>query len=158
MDLLQDATLQAYKGFETFQRGSNFRAWFLRVLTNRFLKNKGRKVIETLPLDDAEDIYLYRKSQELGEEGNSPDPAGLLIDRLDVEAVEDALDRLPDEYRTVAVMYFMNDFSYEEIADVLEIPIGTVRSRLHRARKLLQKALWDVGVSRGIVKEATSGV
>ena len=102
MDLLQDATVQAYKGFETFQRGSNFRAWFLRVLTNRFLKSKSRRVLETVPIDDAEDIYLYRKSQELGEEGNSPDPAGLLIDRLDVEAVQNALERLADEFRTGA--------------------------------------------------------
>lgn len=151
MDLVQEATLLAYRAFETFQTGSNFRAWFLRILTNRFLKTKAKHRLETVPLDDAEDVFLYRKTKEAGLHGNSDDPARLVLDGLDLESVQEAMEQLPDEFRTAAVLYFLNDFTYEQIAEVLEIPVGTVRSRLHRGRKLLQKALWDVALARGIV-------
>lgn len=151
MDLVQDATVQAYRGFDTFQEGSNFRAWFLRILTNRFLKTRARKRAETVPLEDAEDVYLYRKSKEAGLIGNNDDPSRIVLDGLDVEAVQEAMDQLPDEFRMAAVMYFLNDFSYEQIAEILEVPIGTIRSRLHRGRKLLQKALWTVARERGVV-------
>ena len=123
-----------------------------RILTNRFLKIKARRRTETVPLEDAEDVYLYRKSKEAGLHGNNDDPASIVLDGLDVEAVQDAMGQLPEEFRMAAVMYFLNDFSYEQIAEVLEVPIGTVRSRLHRGRKLLQKALWSVASERGIVE------
>lgn len=157
MDLVQDATVQAFRAFASFQKGTNFRAWFLKILTNRFLKLKSRHKPTVLPLDDAEDVFLFKKAQENGSVGNSADPARIVLDGLEVEAVQDAMDRLPEEFRTAAVMYFLNDFSYEEIAEVLEVPIGTVRSRLHRGRKLLQKALWDVAVERGLVKTPVDG-
>lgn len=151
MDLLQDASIQAFRGFQTFQTGSNFKAWFLRVLTNRYLKLKAKKRIETTQLDDITDVYLFKKSSENGLLGNPDDPARLVLDGLDVETVQNAIDKLPEEFRLVCVMYFMNDFGYEQIADVLEIPVGTVRSRLHRGRKALQRVLWDLALERGIV-------
>ena len=153
MDLVQDATVQAYRAFASFQSGSNFRAWFLRILTNRFLKTRAKKRVETVHLDEAEDVFLYRKSKESGLLGNNDDPSRLVLDGLDLDAVQDAMDQLPVEFQTAAVMYFLNDFSYEQIAEVLEVPIGTVRSRLHRGRKLLQKALWNVAQERGILEE-----
>jgi RNA polymerase sigma-70 factor (ECF subfamily) len=78
------------------------------------------------------------------------------MDRLDTEQVSEALEALPTEYRVVATLYFIEDFSYQQIAEVLECPVGTVRSRLHRGRRMLQKALWDVAVERGIVRGAAS--
>lgn len=157
MDLVQDATVQAFRAFETFTRGTNFKAWFLKILTNRFLKSKAKHRAETVPLDDAEDVYLFKRAQENGLLGNSDDPARIVLNGLEVEAVQQAMDKLPEEFRTAAVLYFMNDFSYEQIAEVLDVPIGTVRSRLHRGRKLLQKALWEIAVEGGIVAGAKAG-
>jgi RNA polymerase sigma-70 factor (ECF subfamily) len=78
------------------------------------------------------------------------------MDKLDSEQVGAALEELPEEYRLVATLYFIDDLSYQQIADVLACPVGTVRSRLHRGRRMLQKALWDVAVERGIVRAAVS--
>lgn len=150
LDLVQDATIQAYRAFGNFEPGSNFRAWFLRILTNRFLKIRRKKTAETVPIDEAEDLFLYKQAKDRGDTGNTSDPAGLVMDKLDVEAVEEALDHLPDDFRTTAVLYFMENLSYEEIAQAVDVPVGTVRSRLHRARKLLQKALWSVAEARGL--------
>ncbi len=74
------------------------------------------------------------------------------MDKLDIEQVSAALEALPTEYRMVATLYYVEDFSYQQIAEVLACPVGTVRSRLHRGRRMLQKALWDVAVERGIVR------
>jgi RNA polymerase sigma-70 factor (ECF subfamily) len=102
-------------------------------------------------LDDTPDLYLYARSGEVGFPTDGPDPASALLDRLGTERVVAALDQLPEEYRIVSTLYFMQDFSYEEIARTLECPVGTVRSRLHRGRKILQKALWQVALEAGIV-------
>ena len=72
------------------------------------------------------------------------------MDRLDADRVGEALDTLPEEYRTVATLYFIDDLSYHQIAEAVQCPVGTVRSRLHRGRRMLQKALWDVAMERGI--------
>lgn len=77
------------------------------------------------------------------------------MSRLDSEQVGSAIDALPEEYRVVATLYFLQDFSYQEIAEVLAVPVGTVRSRLHRGRRMLQKALWTVAQERGIIGELT---
>src|SRR5438046_2251775 len=82
------------------------------------------------------------------------DPAQALLNRLDSEQIAAALLGLPEEYRVVSTLYFIEDFSYEQTAGILGIPVGTVRSRLHRARKILQKLLWRVAVERGLVPEA----
>ncbi|MBS1724111.1 MAG: sigma-70 family RNA polymerase sigma factor [Armatimonadetes bacterium] len=153
MDLVQDASVLAFKSFHTFQGGSNFKAWFMRILTNRYLKTRARKRPESVAIEDVSDVYLFQKSRESGMHGNPDDPARLVLDGLQLDQVQQAMETLPEEYRTTAVLYFLNDFSYEQIAEVLEIPVGTVRSRLHRGRKLLQKALWDVAVANGIVTE-----
>lgn len=154
IDLVQDAAVQAYRGFGGFEAGTNFKAWFFRILTNKFYKDRSRSVRRGihLPLEDAEDFYLHTQAQAAGVQ----DPSEQVLDRIDSEAAQAAIDVLPEEFRVVALLYFLNDFSYEQIAEVLEVPIGTVRSRLHRARKLLQRALWDVAQERGIVAEAVA--
>jgi RNA polymerase sigma-70 factor (ECF subfamily) len=159
-DLVQEAALLAFRGFDSFEPGTNFKAWFFRILTNCYFsarrKQKARPV--TADLDDTPDLYLYARSAETGVPTAGPDPAAQLLDSLGTERVAAAIARLPEEYRVVSTLYFMEDFSYEEIGRVLQCPIGTVRSRLHRGRKMLQKALWQVAEEDGIVSGSAGGV
>ena len=145
-------------GFGSFEPSSNFKAWFFRVLTNCFYsKYRKRKREGTqLELEDTPELYLYVQTAGAGLHAQADDPASLLMRRLDGEQVGAAIDALPDDYRVVATLYFLQDFSYQEIAEVLEVPIGTVRSRLHRGRRMLQQALWRVAEERGIIRELTS--
>ncbi len=151
-DLVQEASLRAFRAFHTFQPGTNFKAWFLRILTNQFLQGyrKQRREPQLVDVDAVQPLYLYSKTREAGLHSMSPDPAHLLMSKLDVEQVSAALAALPEEYRTVSVLYFMEDLSYKEIADMVGCPVGTVRSRLHRGRKVLQRALWQVAEEAGI--------
>jgi RNA polymerase sigma-70 factor (ECF subfamily) len=153
-DLVQDAALLAYRAFGSFQRGTNFKAWFFRILTNAFYSRHRKEKHEkaNLSTEDVPALYLYSKTAEAGLHGRDGDPASAIMDKLDTEQVGEALEALPTEYRMVATLYFIEDFSYQQIAEVLECPVGTVRSRLHRGRRMLQKALWEVAVERGIVR------
>ena len=153
-DLVQDAALLAYRAFDSFQRGTNFKAWFFRILTNAFYSRHRKEKHEkaNLSTEDVPALYLYTRTAEAGLHGPESDPASAIMDKLDTEQVSEALESLPTEYRMVATLYFIEDFSYQQIAEVLECPVGTVRSRLHRGRRMLQKALWDVAVERGIVQ------
>jgi RNA polymerase sigma-70 factor, ECF subfamily len=152
-DLVQDAALLAYRAFGSFERGTNFKAWFFRILTNAFYSRHRRDKHEkaNLSVEDVPPLYLYSRTGDAGIRNAVGDPASAILDRLDTERIGEALDRLPEEYRTVATLYFIDDFAYQQIAEVLQCPIGTVRSRLHRARRMLQKELWDIAVERGIV-------
>ncbi len=158
-DLVQEAALLAWRGFKSFDQGSNFKGWFFRILTNCFFsKYRKRKRQGTeIELDDAPELYLYSRTAALGLHGSSEDPAQELIGRLATEQVEEAIAALPDEYRVVATLYFLQDFSYQQIAEVVGVPVGTIRSRLHRGRRLLQKALWVIAEERGIVSALTGG-
>ena len=151
-DLVQEAALLAYRAFGTFQRGTNFKAWFFRILTNAFYSRHRKEKHEkaNLSTDDLPALYLYHKTAEAGLAGPDSDPASALLDRLDADRVGEALDALPEEYRAAAILYFVDDLSYQQIAEALQCPVGTVRSRLHRGRRMLQKALWDLAVERGI--------
>src|SRR5262249_33646925 len=142
-DLIQDAALLAYRAFASFQRGTNFKAWFFRILTNAFYSRHRRNKHEkaTCSTEDLPALYLYTKTAEAGLHSQEGDPASALMDKLDTEQVGAALEQLPEEYRMVATLYFIEDFSYQQIAEVLQCPVGTVRSRLHRGRRMLQKAL-----------------
>lgn len=158
-DLVQEAALLACRGFKSFERGSNFKAWFFRILTNCFYsKYRKRKRQGTeIELDDAPELFLYCQTAAVGLHAQVEDPAQLLMGRMATEQVEDAIGALPDEYRVVATLYFIEDFSYQEIAEVVGVPVGTIRSRLHRGRRLLQKALWVIAEERGIVSALTEG-
>jgi RNA polymerase sigma-70 factor, ECF subfamily len=151
-ELVQETALLAFRGFKHFQKGTNFRAWFLTILRNRFVSDyrKRQRRVETVDLEDAPELYLYTKASELGIDPEVSDPVSRLVGRLDAEQVSAALDQLPDEFREVAALYFTQDLSYLEIAGVLDIPVGTVRSRLHRARRNLQKALWNLATEYGV--------
>lgn len=152
-DLVQEASLRAWKGFAGFEPGTNFPAWFMRILTNAFYNRhrRERRTPDTVPLDDTPDLYLYGKTAAAGLHAGDEDPARTFLTKLDAEQVQDAIGSLPDEYRTAAALYFVDEFSYQEIADALGCPVGTVRSRLHRGRKILQVALWRLAQEHGIV-------
>lgn len=156
-DLVQEASLLACRGFGTFEQGTNFKAWYFRILTNCFYsKYRKRKREGTqLELEDSPELYLYCQTAAAGLHARTEDPAATVMARLDTEQVGAAIDALPEEYRVVATLYFLQDFSYQEIAEVLEVPVGTVRSRLHRGRRMLQKALWKIAQERGIIGELT---
>ena len=157
-DLVQDAALLARRGFGSFQPGTNFSAWFFRILHNAFISKyrQDRRRGTTVELEDTPELYLFMKSASLGL-GGSDDPAAALMDRIDTATVSDALTTLPDEYRSVATLYFINDMAYGDIARALDVPVGTVRSRLHRGRRLLQKQLWRLAVERGVVTDRQEG-
>jgi RNA polymerase sigma-70 factor (ECF subfamily) len=156
-DLVQEAALLAFRAFDSFEAGSNFRAWFLKILTNCYYSKRRREKSRpvTSDLDDTPDLYLYARSGQAGFPTQGPDPAAELLEKLGTERIVAAINRLPEDYRVVSALYFMDDLSYEDIAKVLECPVGTVRSRLHRGRKMLQKALWQIAEEDGIVATHT---
>jgi RNA polymerase sigma-70 factor (ECF subfamily) len=158
-DLLQDAALQAFRAFHTFRRGTNFRAWFYRVLTNLhyYRHRKSRREVETTAWEDATDLYLYARATEADLHARSEDPAALVLGRLTTEQVTAAIAALPEEFRVVCTLNLVDDLAYHEIAEILGCPVGTVRSRLHRGRKLLQRALWHVVQESGGLKSLSSG-
>lgn len=158
-DLLQDAALLAHRGFHAFMPGTNFRAWFFKILINSYYSRRRREKSRpvTSDLDDTPDLYIYARSGQAGFPTQGPDPAAQLLEKLGTERIAGAISRLPEEYRIVATLYFMEDLSYEEIAQLVECPVGTVRSRLHRGRKMLQKALWQIAVEDGIVRQQSHG-
>ena len=142
-DLVQETYLKAYRAFGTFQEGTNLKSWLYKILTNTFINNyraKRRRPAET-ELDDVEDLYLYRR---LG--GNQATSLGrsaedLVLDRFTESEVKTAVESLPEAFRLAVLLADVEGFSYKEIAEILEVPIGTVMSRLHRGRRALEKAL-----------------
>lgn len=157
-DAVQQASLLAWRAFGSFQPGTNFRAWFLRIVTNvcRSEYRRTRRAPLGLSLDDPDSgdaVIGADRTVEL-----SPAPADVaFISRLDTEEISAAMARLPEEYRTVCTLYFVDDLAYQEIAEIVGRPIGTVRSRLHRGRKLLMQSLMALAVERGLVSEPVGG-
>ncbi|MEJ7584719.1 MAG: sigma-70 family RNA polymerase sigma factor [Acidimicrobiales bacterium] len=151
-DLVQETYLKAYRGFGGFQEGTNLKAWLYRILTNTFIniyRSKKRRPDET-ELDEVEDLYLYRRlgGLEAATMGRSAEDE--LMDWFTEQEVKDALEDLPEQFRMAVLLADVEGFSYKEIAEILDIPIGTVMSRLHRGRTGLQKRLYDFAVSRGL--------
>jgi RNA polymerase sigma-70 factor (ECF subfamily) len=154
-DLVQETFLRAYRGFGGFQEGTNIKAWLYRILTNTYIniyRAKRRRPDET-DLGDVEDFYLYRHlgGLEGARAGRSAEDE--LLDFVSEAEVKAAVESLPDNFRMPVLLADVEGFSYKEIAEILDIPIGTVMSRLHRGRKALQKALYGFAASRGLATE-----
>jgi RNA polymerase sigma-70 factor (ECF subfamily) len=151
-DLVQETYIRAFRFRHQFTPGTNLKAWLFRILTNTFINQYRRKAArpDTTELDDVEESILYRHMRDVSPGSASPDPEAELIDNTLSSEVTDALEALPEKFRTTLLLD-VEGFSYKEIAEVLDIPIGTVMSRLHRGRKFLQKRLYDVARDRGIV-------
>jgi len=132
-DLLQETYLKALKGFESFQQGTNFRSWMYRILRNTFLTSRtglNSKMTEPFDLEDGSTTPA---------EADTPET--LLLARADQQLVQDALERLPVPFREIILLCDIEEMSYQEIAEALGVPIGTVMSRLSRARKAMRELI-----------------
>ncbi len=152
-DLVQETYLKAYRAFHTFQEGTNLKAWLYRILTNTYINTyraKKRRPDET-DLDEVEDLYLYRRlgGLEGATAGRSAEEE--LLDHITDSEVKGALEALPEQFRMAVLLADVEGFAYKEIAEILDIPIGTVMSRLHRGRKAMQKQLYEFGRERNLV-------
>ena len=155
-DLVQETYLKAYRGFGGFEEGTNLKAWLFRILTNTYInryRQQQRRPEET-DLDDVEDFYLYRRLGGVEQSKLSQSAEDQLFELFTDDEVKSALESLPESFRMAVLLADVEGFAYKEIAEILEIPIGTVMSRLHRGRKALQKALYDFAVERGLIDPA----
>ena len=156
-DLVQETYLRAYRGFEGFKEGTNLKAWLYRILTNTYINQyrAAKRRPDQVDLDDVEDLYLYRRLAGNGASLGGPTPENEVLDRIPDDAVKEALESLPEQFRMAVLLADVEGFSYKEIAEIVDVPIGTVMSRLHRGRKLLQKRLWDFAQARGLIPDPT---
>jgi RNA polymerase sigma-70 factor (ECF subfamily) len=155
-DLVQETYLRAYRGFGGFTEGTNLRAWLYRILTNAFINTyraRQRRPAES-DLADVEDMYLYKRLPTLDTLAASRSAEDQLFDMLTDDEVKAALEALPENFRLPVLLADVEGFAYKEIAEMLDIPIGTVMSRLHRGRKAMQKLLFDYAHARGLARQA----
>jgi RNA polymerase sigma-70 factor, ECF subfamily len=133
-DLVQETYVKALKGFASFQKGTNFRAWIYRILHNTFLTSRtGVAATRTVALESENEGQVVAVSRET--------PESILLEQADEQQIQAALEQVPAIFREVLLLCDVEDMSYQEIADTLSIPIGTVMSRLFRARKAMRAAL-----------------
>ena len=133
-DLVQETYLKALKGFGSFQQGTNFRAWMYKILRNTFLTSRtGLKATMSSSLDDEDD--------PIDEPATAATPESVLLAHVDREAIENALEKVPVKFREIILLCDVEEMSYQQIADTLAVPIGTVMSRLSRARKAMRELL-----------------
>jgi RNA polymerase sigma-70 factor (ECF subfamily) len=149
-DVVQETFLKAYRAYGTFTAGTNLKAWLYRILTNTYI-NKYRKQQRRpseVELGELQDIYLFKRVGE--QSGASRSAEEDMLDEFVDEDIIEALESLPDNFRMPVLLADVEGFSYKEIAEMLDIPIGTVMSRLHRGRKALQRKLWNVAEAKGL--------
>jgi RNA polymerase sigma-70 factor, ECF subfamily len=152
-DLVQETYLRGYRGYGNFTEGTNLRAWLFRILTNTYI-NLYRP--QETNLADVEDLYLYRRIGAIESAAVSRSAEDQLFDLIADEDVKQALDDLPESFRLPVLLADVQGFSYKEIAEMLDIPIGTVMSRLHRGRKAMQKSLYEYAEARGFAPRGSS--
>jgi RNA polymerase sigma-70 factor (ECF subfamily) len=158
-DLVQETYLRAYRGFGGFEQGTNLKAWLYRILTNTYINQyraKKRRFDET-ELDETEDLYLYRRLGGLEAVAAGRSAEDELMDWFTDSEVKAAIEALPEQFRMAVLLADVEGFAYKEIAEILDIPIGTVMSRLHRGRKSLQKQLFEFAASRGLTSRTADG-
>lgn len=146
-DLVQDTFLKAYRFIESYERGTNAKAWLFKILKNSFINEYRRKVRQ--PADvDFEEYVAYQDAEDSTQVGDL-DLREEVLRELIGDEVTEALNELPVDFRTVIILCDLEGFSYEEIAKIIDIPIGTVRSRLHRARNIMKEKLRDYARKMG---------
>ncbi len=152
-DLVQETYLKAYKYYDKFSEGTNFKAWLFKILKNTFINSYRRRQQQPPQSEFAEieDSFENQVSDEVRRRVKSPEQE-LLEDVLD-EDVQRALDALPTDYRIAVVLADLEGFSYKEIAEILELPVGTVMSRLYRGRKLLEKGMLRYAREYGYLRD-----
>jgi RNA polymerase sigma-70 factor (ECF subfamily) len=151
-DLVQDALVKAMRARDQFHAGTNMKAWMFRILTNTFINKYRRGGLERSVLDGPDADPLVDGWVSASTMRQLRDPEQIALRPIVEGEVQRALDALPAEFKLAVVLCDVEEFSYEEIADIMQCPIGTVMSRLHRGRKLLQKSLYSHALAMGIVK------
>ena len=154
-DLVQETYLKAYRAFNSFTEGTNLKAWLYRILTNTYInayRAKKRRPEES-DIDDLENFYLYRRLGGLEGAAAGRSAEDEVLDHFTETEVKEAVEALPEQFRIAVLLGDVEGFSYKEIAEILDVPIGTVMSRLHRGRRALQKRLYEFGRQRGLVPE-----
>src|SRR6266700_5467841 len=146
-DLVQETMLKAYRAWDQYEKGTNAKGWLLTILRHAFINEYRRRTRhpETVDLDAIEPFAVFEEVQD-------DDPQGTFFDRIVDDEVLRAIDLLPEQFRETVVLSDVEGMSYEEIARMLEVPVGTVKSRLFRARRLLQHKLYDYAVGMGYIK------
>jgi RNA polymerase sigma-70 factor (ECF subfamily) len=153
-DLVQDTLLRAYRFFDTFQPGTNCKAWLFRILTNVFCNRYREREREHTVMVEAESSSANLEQFVGGTEGRDVETA--LLGRMVSSDVERALAAVPADFRMAVILADLEDFSYKEIAEIMDCPAGTVMSRLFRGRKILQTLLHDYAVEQGIIPASKS--
>jgi len=156
-DLVQDTCMRAYRFFDKFERGTNIKAWLFKILTNTFINRYRRRVKERTLVEGSERDAVHERFISRDASDFAANPEQYFFDRLLSDDVLRAMDALPIEFRLVVILADLQEFSYKEIADILECPVGTVMSRLFRGRKLLQKTLRQYASGEGVLAEASEG-
>jgi len=146
-DLVQETMLKAYRAWDQYEKGTNAKAWMLTILRHAFINEYRRRTRhpETVDVDSIEPYAVFPDVQD-------EDPQGAFFDRIVDDEVLRAIDQLPEVFRETLVLSDVEGMSYQEIAGILEVPVGTVKSRLFRARQLLQGKLYDYAVEMGYIK------
>lgn len=156
-DLVQETYLKAYRFFDTFQKGTNIKAWLFKILRNTFI-NKYRKAVNLPGEVFYEDVESVNSKLSYKQESDSAELTDTLeskyneLGNLMEDDVKRAIDSLPIEYKEAILLSDVEELSYSDIAEITNVPIGTVKSRLNRGRKLLQKSLWEYAKDRGFIK------
>src|SRR3954464_10977289 len=151
-DLVQETYLKAYKYYDKFEEGTNLKAWLFKILKNTFI-NSYRKKQQTPPKADFADIEESFENPVRDDSGQARNPEEELLEKVLDEDVQHAIEELPHDYRMVVLLADLEGFSYKEIADILEVPVGTVMSRLYRGRRLLEHAMLEFAREHGYLRE-----
>lgn len=154
-DLVQETYLKAYRAYGSFEEGTNLKAWLYRILTNTFInkyRSDSRRPKQS-ELGDIEDLYMYRRIGGGDSAEASRSAEDRVLDGLVESDIKLAVEELPENFRLPVLLADLEGFSYKEIAEILDIPIGTVMSRLHRGRKAMQKRLWEFAGQRGLLPD-----
>lgn len=149
-DLVQETMVKAFAAWQGFEQGTNLKAWLYRILTNTYINLYRKRQREPYqnPLDELEDWQIGDAPSMTASSARSAEAEA--IDRMPASVVKDALAALPEDFRMVVYYADVEGFAYQEIADIMGTPIGTVMSRLHRARRMLREALAEYAIERGI--------
>lgn len=149
-DLVQETFVKAYGAWSSFSQGTNLKAWLYRILTNTYINIYRKKQREPFQgtIDDLEDWQLGGAESTTATRSRSASAEA--IDRMPASAVKDALQEVPEDFRLAVYLADVEGFAYQEIADIMKTPIGTVMSRLHRGRRMLRELLADYAAERGI--------
>ena len=150
-DLVQETYLKAYRGFDSFSEGTNLRAWLYRILTNTHINayRAAKRRPEVSDVEDVEDLYLYHRIAP--EAGSTRSAEEEVLAGFTDDEVKAAIEALPDAFRIAVLLADVEGFSYKEIAEITDVPIGTVMSRIHRGRRALEKTLAGFAQARGLV-------